>query len=64
MDKITIIAAPTDLVSISAKLYKELQDRSNFLYALEAHGVDNWCGYCDAYLEAEETNSDSRNSTT
>ncbi|MGW0930654.1 hypothetical protein [Streptomyces sp. NPDC002644] len=28
---------------------KELQDRENFLFALEAAGVDNWEGYSTAY---------------
>jgi hypothetical protein len=34
----------------------ELEERSNFLYALEAAGVDNWDGYSYAHeiIEAEK----------
>lgn len=34
----------------------ELENDRNFLYALQAAGVDNWCGYeeaCKIYREEE-----------
>ena len=43
-----------EMITISKKEYDQLQKDSNFLAALEAAGVDNWCGYGEAYNILEE----------
>ena len=42
--------------TLSPEEYDYLRERSNFLAALEAAGVDNWEGYSDAFriLDGEE----------
>lgn len=40
-----------DTVTISKEFYGELFEQSCFLATLEAHGVDNWCGYGGAQAE-------------
>ena len=42
-----------DNISLSKSEYEELMKASIFLDSLEAHGVDNWAGYGDAYDEFE-----------
>lgn len=42
-----------DNISLSKSEYEELMKASIFLDSLEAHGVDNWVGYGDAYDEFE-----------
>lgn len=37
-----------DLIAIPKSMYKELQEKSDFLDCLMASGVDNWDGYADA----------------
>lgn len=39
----------TEKVTISKKEYDELLDRDFFLSCLEGAGVDNWCGYEEAW---------------
>lgn len=39
------------LVSITEKEYLSLLEDSRMLSILEAHGVDNWNGYAEAYKE-------------
>lgn len=43
-------------VTIGLARYQMLLEAENFLYALQAAGVDNWEGYSDAIdmLEGEE----------
>lgn len=38
-----------ETVTITKKEYENLQDRDNFLCALEICGVDNWVGYDEAH---------------
>ena len=40
-----------ELVSISRKEYVSLLEEARMLSILEAHGVDNWNGYHEAYKE-------------
>ena len=42
-----------DDISLSKSEYEELMKASIFLDSLEAHGVDNWAGYGDAYDDFE-----------
>ena len=42
-----------DNISLSKSEYEELMKASIFLDSLEAHGVDNWVGYVDAYEDFE-----------
>ena len=42
-----------DNISLSKSEYEELMKASIFLDSLEAHGVDNWVGYGDAYEDFE-----------
>ena len=42
-----------DNVLLSKSEYEELMKASIFLDSLEAHGVDNWVGYGDAYEDFE-----------
>ena len=44
----------SEMITITKAKYKELMERSNFLYALEAAGVDNWVGYEEAQNLLEE----------
>lgn len=37
-----------DFVTITTERLKELEEAERKLQALEACGVDNWCGYDDA----------------
>lgn len=45
-----------EMVTITQKEYDRLKEREDWLYALEAAGVDNWEGYDYAWeiLEGEE----------
>ena len=43
-----------DTIIVSRNEYFKLQERDNFLSALEAAGVDNWDGYGDAQDILEE----------
>jgi len=43
-----------EMITISKKEYNQLQKDSNFLEALRAAGVDNWCGYGEAFDILEE----------
>lgn len=36
-------------IDIKEKDWEMIQQKLDFLGALEAHGVDNWDGYSDAY---------------
>jgi cell division protein FtsB len=50
-----------DLTKENKKLKEDndqLWDRDQFLCALEANGVDNWCGYGDAQDTIEEWNEE------
>ena len=49
-----------DQVVISKKEYEDLKKSEEFLYALEAAGVDNWEGYSQAwrFYEGEEDPED------
>ncbi len=38
-------------ITISEEDYKQLKWDSEFLESLEAHGVNNWDGYGNAYTE-------------
>ncbi|WP_205763018.1 hypothetical protein [Aneurinibacillus aneurinilyticus] len=38
-----------ETVTITREEYERLLDSAEFLNCLEACGVDNWCGYSDAY---------------
>lgn len=38
-----------ETVTITKEEYENLQERDDFLCALEAAGVDNWDGYGEAY---------------
>lgn len=44
---------PTDegfvQIDIKEEDWEKIQKKLDFLNALEAHGVDNWDGYSDAY---------------
>lgn len=40
----------------------ELEEDSDFLQALQGHGVDNWPGYCDAYAEFYSEEDEEENS--
>ena len=42
-----------DSILLSKSEYEELMKASIFLDSLEAHGVDNWVGYGDAYDDFE-----------
>ena len=42
-----------DNILLSKSEYEELMKASIFLDSLEAHGVDNWVGYGDAYEDFE-----------
>ena len=42
-----------DSISLSKSNYEELMKATIFLDSLEAHGVDNWAGYGDAYDDFE-----------
>ena len=42
-----------DNILLSKSEYEELMKASIFLDSLEAHGVDNWAGYGDAYDDFE-----------
>lgn len=42
-----------DNIVLSKNEYEELMKASIFLDSLEAHGVDNWVGYGDAYDDFE-----------
>lgn len=42
-----------DSILLSKSEYEELMKAGIFLDSLEAHGVDNWAGYGDAYDEFE-----------
>ena len=42
-----------DDISLPKSEYEELMKASIFLDSLEAHGVDNWAGYGDAYDDFE-----------
>jgi len=42
------------LVTITPEEYKELIDDQQFLYALQACGVDNWEGYSEAQAMMED----------
>ena len=42
-----------DSILLSKSEYEELMKASIFLDSLEAHGVDNWVGYGDAYEDFE-----------
>ncbi|HZK00516.1 MAG TPA: DUF1508 domain-containing protein [Tissierellaceae bacterium] len=42
-----------DSISLSKSSYEELMKATIFLDSLEAHGVDNWVGYGDAYDDFE-----------
>ena len=37
-----------ETLTITLKRYSELLDKEDFLYCLEAVGVDNWGGFSDA----------------
>ena len=41
-------------VTISEERYNELLKKEEMLDRLEAYGVDNWEGYCDAINDSEE----------
>ena len=41
------------MVTISEERYKELLEKEETLDKLEAYGVDNWEGYCDAMNDSE-----------
>lgn len=41
------------MIEITEKEYNELLERSKILCRLEAYGVDNWDGYCDAINDSE-----------
>jgi len=45
-------------LTITLKRYSELLDKEDFLYCLEAVGVDNWDGFNDA-LKMHEYEGDS-----
>ena len=42
-----------EMVLISKAEYESLQEDSLRLSFLEAHGVDNWCGYGEAMFDFE-----------
>ena len=37
-----------DTITITIDEYDQLVTNQKLLYALQAYGVDNWCGYDDA----------------
>ncbi|WPH58941.1 hypothetical protein SEA_LUCKYSOCKE_127 [Streptomyces phage LuckySocke] len=43
------VPVPDDMIVISKEEYEGLQKDRDFLYALEAAGVDNWEGYSQAW---------------
>lgn len=43
-----------DTVTLSKADYDAMQERLDFLSCLEAAGVDNWCGYSEAWKMLEE----------
>lgn len=43
-----------ELVTIKLSRLKYLEERDAFLSRLEAAGVDNWEGYCEAFDDEEE----------
>lgn len=48
-----IEAAPEQTISITVEEYDQLLRDSTLLMYLKAHGVDNWCGWDDAYEDFE-----------
>ena len=37
-----------EMITITKEEYDSLMEAQNILWMLEAHGVDNWCGYSDS----------------
>lgn len=46
------------MIEISEERYEELLRAESFLDCLEACGVDNWDGYCDAQVMMDECEED------
>tara|TARA_R110002074_G_scaffold87218_4_gene192650 strand:+ start:4108 stop:4296 length:189 start_codon:yes stop_codon:yes gene_type:complete len=54
MSKYKFNNVPAGCVVIKLETFFRLHSDSNFLDALKATGVDNWCGYSDAVEYNEE----------
>ncbi|WP_199698269.1 RecBCD nuclease inhibitor [Dehalobacter sp. MCB1] len=48
----------SDSITISHKRYDELIKSEEILNALEAYGVDNWGGYCEALQSIRNEDED------